>query len=59
MKTWQKPQLIVLVRGEPQEAILTNCKSEVLLLSPHYAATGCSTAGAPGVCVACQDPVGS
>jgi hypothetical protein len=27
MKTWEKPTLIVLVRGKPQEAIMTMCKT--------------------------------
>jgi hypothetical protein len=25
-KSWQKPELIVLVRSKPQEAVLTGCK---------------------------------
>jgi hypothetical protein len=25
-KKWQKPELIVLVRNEPEEAVLTGCK---------------------------------
>ena len=27
-KAWEKPKLIVLVRGKPEEAILTFCKAE-------------------------------
>jgi hypothetical protein len=27
MKTWTTPQLIVLVRGKPEEAVLQFCKS--------------------------------
>jgi len=30
-KTWEKPVLIVLVRGRPEEAILTGCKSYTTL----------------------------
>jgi hypothetical protein len=26
MKTWEKPRLIVLVRGKPEEALITCCK---------------------------------
>lgn len=26
-KTWEKPQLIVLARGTPEESVLTNCKT--------------------------------
>ena len=25
-KTWSKPELIVLVRGKPEEAVLAGCK---------------------------------
>ena len=28
MKKWQKPELIVLVRNKPEEAVLNGCKSE-------------------------------
>ena len=27
MKKWEKPQLIVLVRGEPGESVLQGCKT--------------------------------
>jgi hypothetical protein len=26
-KTWTRPELVVIVRGEPEEAVLTACKS--------------------------------
>jgi hypothetical protein len=25
-KTWEKPKLIILMRGRPEEMVLTNCK---------------------------------
>ena len=28
-KTWEKPKLIVLVRNDPQEAVLSYCKGNV------------------------------
>ena len=28
MKKWEKPKLIVLVRGQPEEAILNGCKND-------------------------------
>ncbi len=28
-KQWEKPTLIILVRGKPEEAVLTACKLEV------------------------------
>ncbi len=38
-KQWTKPELIVLVRSKPEEAVLTNCKSALSLLTPIVA--GC------------------
>jgi len=29
-KKWKKPELIVLVRGNPEEAVLTFCKTDFL-----------------------------
>jgi hypothetical protein len=29
-KAWQKPELIVLLRRKPEEAVLTACKTESL-----------------------------
>jgi hypothetical protein len=29
MKTWEKPKLIVLVRNNPQEAVLSVCKGYI------------------------------
>jgi hypothetical protein len=38
-KEWSKPELLVLVRGEPEEAVLTWCKSNVYL-STFYGPNG-------------------
>jgi hypothetical protein len=27
LKAWEKPKLIILVRGRPEEALITDCKS--------------------------------
>jgi hypothetical protein len=35
MKTWEKPTLIVLVRGKPEETILSLCKHD-----PYQGGTG-------------------
>ena len=35
-KTWEKPQLIVLARGTPEESVLTHCKT----MNPNQAMTG-------------------
>ena len=49
MKTWQKPQLIVLVRSKPQEALLQACKG--VGSGPEDWDHGCTAV--PG-CVACD-----
>ena len=43
MKTWERPKLIVLVRGKPEEAILTNCKTTTISGSWYYF-QGCDNA---------------
>lgn len=35
-KTWEKPQLIILARGTPEESVLENCKT----MNPNQPATG-------------------
>jgi len=43
MKLWEKPKLIVLVRGKPEEAILTVCKTGdgTATSGPHWEFMGC------------------
>ncbi len=41
MSTWRTPQLIHLVRGRPEEAILLACKSYLLSAGPSNANDGC------------------
>jgi hypothetical protein len=51
---WQKPELIVLARGKPEEAILTLCKADVG--HPATASIGShdSCTGALGGCIQCE-----
>ena len=52
-KKWQNPQLIVLVRGKPEEAVLTACKTTMLSDTPANGNAGCDAdPGAPP----CQPP---
>ncbi len=46
MKTWEKPKLIVLVRGKPEEAILMNCKtgSNTIPGGSYWYFEGCNNA---------------
>jgi hypothetical protein len=61
MKTWEKPQLIVVVRSKPEEAVLQTCKYAEQT-GPETAAGGCALsvgllcALAP---IACQEVVPS
>ena len=51
-KTWQRPQLIVLVRSEPEEAILQTCKGYQVGAIPMSGYDGCGEGTEP-VCVTC------
>jgi len=51
-KTWSRPELIVLVRGNAEEAVLTSCKKAS---SEQDSAAGYGGCGVPGSgdCGAC------
>ena len=40
-KEWRKPELIVLVRSEPEEAILVICKATTVRGGPKYYNNAC------------------
>jgi len=40
-KPWQKPELIVLVRSKPEEAVLKFCKREIESLGYDILKAGC------------------
>ena len=50
MKTWEKPRLIVLVRGKPEEAILIHCKAVDIAGGPGYLAGGCWWEACEAIC---------
>jgi hypothetical protein len=52
-KEWQNPELIVLVRGRPEEAVLTPCKSSSVAGGSGDEASGCNFY--EGACGACYD----
>jgi hypothetical protein len=57
MKTWEKPTLIVLVRSEPQEAIMTVCKTppEIQGFGAESAFNACLRVPDDGVgCASCS-----
>lgn len=41
-KAWEHPQLIVLIRNNPEEAVLSYCKSTIVGTSPRASANLCS-----------------
>ena len=54
-KSWQKPELIVLVRSNPAEAVLSTCKGGGQWQTPTGQENGCrnsnwAPAGAPASC---------
>lgn len=61
-KTWEKPQLIVLARGTPEESVLLHCKRIGALTATSalpVGQTGCDDAEIDGNCGTCQSRSGS
>jgi hypothetical protein len=44
-RAWTRPEMIVLVRGGPEEAVLTTCKNEAGGGLPAADEQGCQVAG--------------
>ncbi len=55
-KTWTEPELIVLVRGNPEEAVLWVCKESSSGSGAEASAEGCNTV--PD-CYVCSGEAGS
>jgi hypothetical protein len=51
-KRWQKPELIILCRSNPDEVLLGNCKSQTHSIGPVAANNKCDALN--GNCHACQ-----
>ena len=47
-KTWSKPELIVLVRGKPEEAVLVACKGFVQTTGDSTSNNSCHTCPVSG-----------
>jgi len=52
-RAWSRPELIVLVRGGPEEAVLTACKDATRMLAANNAAGNCRQSS--GDCSTCND----
>lgn len=53
MDEWRRPELIVLVRGKPEEAVLTACKTSGILGDPNNAFGYCYQGGV-SFCAECS-----
>jgi len=52
-KAWKTPELVVLVRGEPEEAVLSNCKGTANPSAKKDTKnTGCAEKSSCGICSA-------
>ena len=54
-KKWEKPELIVLLRGKPEEVLESNCKNvgSITFNTPATDSQGCGDGGAQN-CGSCQ-----
>ena len=59
MKTWSKPELIVLVRGKPEEAVLETCKGDGNWTGANSADGDCQIWQPVVACVACRGAAAS
>jgi hypothetical protein len=48
-KIWEKPKLIILARGRPEESVLAGCKMKGITVSRKNKNVGCQKAGC-GLC---------
>jgi hypothetical protein len=53
-KPWQKPELIVLVRNHPEEAVLTVCKAGLNTSAPGTDFVDCRNIGPAPDCSTCD-----
>jgi flavin reductase (DIM6/NTAB) family NADH-FMN oxidoreductase RutF len=52
-KAWRTPELIILFRGKPEEAVLCTCKhANTAAVSPYNFVNSCSMS--PTCCSACS-----
>ncbi len=58
-KAWVTPELIVLVRSKPEEAVLTGCKTAAAAIGPSNAGAGTACSFPIGGCISCEAISGS
>lgn len=57
-KVWKKPELVIIARNKPEEAVLTGCKAAGNVSGPDGENTSCSEVG-PGGCSMCAATMAS
>jgi hypothetical protein len=57
MSTWNKPELVVVMRRKPEEAVLSMCKEIGSPGSPNDEVGGCQYIA--GGCMGCNFPMAS
>ena len=55
MKIWIKPQLIVLTKSNPEEAVLSGCKLMLGGTTPTNVWPGCASYVSQGACGPCYN----
>ena len=55
MKQWEPPRLMVLVRGKPEESILTACKGGAILTDPRGDFSNCTWVPTPPFSALCPN----
>jgi len=55
--TWKRPEMIILARGNPEEAVLFGCKRDGTNITPELGNLDCQ--GLNGLCGACLAITGS
>jgi hypothetical protein len=56
-KVWHTPQLVVLVKGKPEETLLCHCKKSTVSNGPNYKNSSCKSGYSS--CYSCSDYVAS
>jgi hypothetical protein len=54
-RLWEKPKLVVLVRGKPEEAVLNFCKKGQAVGGPQNVNKGCLRIDESGCSPTCSD----
>ncbi len=59
MKDWERPMLVVLYKGRPEEGVLLACKTHTTPTGPSFNNNKCDNMKPNQTCGACQSQGGS